>query len=529
MTRSRSRAHASFLVLLFLTGCVNTFKTVQTHALPIQGGPAQPTKTLLTPVRAHLKDGTTVVYGVGAHIDSFGIAGQGMAYPLLVDIGTLRTIPVPMDSLVALETFAERTLVGASFVTTVAATALGTIGTAALAVAIFGSCPTVYADTGAGQMLQAEGFSYAIAPLFEHRDVDPLVLRPGTDGVLRLELRNEALETHLINHIELLAVAHRSGTLVAPDQSGRVAVVGDLRPVRTAVDRVGRDLSTVVRDRDGVVFASAPATLDAANPGDLDDWIDLTADDLPPGDSFAVVLRLRNSLLNTVLLYDGMLNAQDAPDLLGVDLHRIASAVEFGEWYRRSMGMRVAVTTPGTIRGEARLPDVGPIAFREVVVVLPRPTHDAASVAVRLRFIVDNWRIDQVQFAGSVARPEPVLLPIAKVVVLRPSDTGEARSDTAARAALAAPDSRYLETLPGQRLQLEFAAAAPPVSGDSTAYLIAWQGWYREWIRAQWLSHPLRTTPFVPGDAALFAAVTRWRTRQPGFEAQFYRSSVAVQ
>ena len=31
------------------------------------------------------------------------------------------------------------------------------------------------------------------------------------DGVVRLELRNEALETHFLNHIELLSVRHAAG------------------------------------------------------------------------------------------------------------------------------------------------------------------------------------------------------------------------------------------------------------------------------------------------------------------------------
>src|SRR5678809_654746 len=77
----------------------------------------------------------------------------------------------------------------------------------------FGSCPTFYRDSAGTPVLEAEGFSYSIAPLFEARDVDRLRARPGSDGKLALEVRNEAFETHFLNHLELLeaTAAPRTG------------------------------------------------------------------------------------------------------------------------------------------------------------------------------------------------------------------------------------------------------------------------------------------------------------------------------
>src|SRR5205823_7679339 len=138
---------------------------------------------------------------------------------------------------------------------------------------IFGSCPTVYADTGTGPELQAEGFSYAIAPLLEQRDVDALRVRPDSGGVLRLELRNEALETHFINSIQLLAVPHAPGLEVIPDQANRPVAVRELIPVRSAHDRSGRDVRAMLAAPDGDLFASPPAVVDRTRVGDLDDWI----------------------------------------------------------------------------------------------------------------------------------------------------------------------------------------------------------------------------------------------------------------
>jgi hypothetical protein len=82
-------------------------------------------------------------------------------------------------------------------------------------------------------------------------------------------------------------------------------------------------------------------------------------------------------------------------------------------------------------------------------------------------------------------------------------------------------------------MTLEFddpAAAVRGQNGDSvrTSYLIAWQGWYSEWIRGRWLAEPKRTTPFVPGDSAVLAALQRWRAQQPEMERAFYASRLPV-
>jgi hypothetical protein len=489
-------------------------------------------------VKAHLLDGGTVVFRSGVEIGRGRLAGAGLYWPLLSDAPSSRTV-VPLDRVVGLETFDSRVLGAPTFVASLAATAGVTIATAGLLVAIFGSCPTVYADTGAGPVLEAEGFSYAIAPLLEQRDHDALRLRPAADGTLRLELRNEALETHHLNQVALTAVRHAAGTRVVPDQGGRPVVVGASRPLARATDRAGRDVRAPLAAADGRLFATDPRTADAARVGDLDDWLDVAADDLPPGDSVAVVLRLRNSLLNTVLLYEGMLGGRDAADWLAGDVQRIAGAVDLARWYARTMGLRATVEGApppdpgGVVPAHARLGDVAPIAFRDVAVVLPRPTRDARSVRVRLRFVADNWRIDHAVIAGAVARPTVAALPVARVVVPTPARGGGPTLDTAAVGALAEADDRYLQTLPGQRMTLEFddpAAAVRGQNGDSvrTSYLIAWQGWYSEWIRGRWLAEPKRTTPFVPGDSAVLAALQRWRAQQPEMERAFYASRLPV-
>lgn len=200
------------------------------------------------------------------------------------------------------------------------------------------------------------------------------------------------------------------------------------------------------------------------------------------------------------------------------------------------MGMHASVEgvapPSGDLRvGGARLGDVGPIAFRDVAIVLPRPTPDSKVARIRLRFIADNWRIDQALVAGTIARPVVTTLSVAQVVVATPAQGTGPVFDTAAVGAVSDADDRYLETHPGQRMTLVFRPAETrPLKGDSSwTYLIAWQGWYREWIRGSWLANPTRTTPFVPGDSAVLVALRRWSGVKKTFERQFYASRIPVQ
>lgn len=527
--------------------CINVYWKTDVRSIERSALGAGDSTTVTSPVKVHLADGSTVIFRDGALVTGDRIIGSGQSFALLQSAGVTRNM-VPMDSVVGVEAFETRLLAAPTVLVSAAATVAGAFGAALLAVAIFGSCPTVYVNTPTGLELQAEGFSYSVSPLMEHRDVDPLRVAPDADGRVRLELRNEALETHYINHIEVLAVRHATGSRVVPDQSGRPVLLDGFAAIARARDRAGRDVRADLAAPDGRLFASDSAVIAAARVGDLDDWIDLDVSGLPPGDSVAVMLRLRNSLLNTVLLYEGMLGGRDAIDWLNDGLQHIAGTVDIARWYNRTMGLRASVdgdargtNTPSS--GTVRMGDVGPIAFRDVALVLPRPPQTNGLTRIRLRFVADNWRIDEARVAGTISRPEYAVLPVDSVVVPEPAQGNGPFTDTLAVRMLADADDQYLETRPTQRMSLVFAADSAALQrqlpwpaeaaqsaqhAGATTYLLAWQGWYREWIRGAWLAEPKRDTPFVPGDEAVLTALQRWTTQKASFEREFYASKLPV-
>jgi hypothetical protein len=504
---------AGAMALLAVAGCVITWVAVEEVKPSGQG------TVVKSPLKAHMMDGSTVVFADGASVGPDVVSGLGQRFALAG--GAAATVStVPLDSVVGMESYETRTNVARTVLASAAMLATTVVATAGLAVAIFGSCPTFYSDSAGTQVLEAEGFSYSIAPLFEQRDVDRLRAGVDSDGVLRLEVRNEALETHYINHLELLQTMHSRDETVVPDEKGIPIALKDPGAAQVARDRAGRDVSFALSSADGELFTTAPVTLARADVRDLLDYIDISVPRPSTGDSVAVILRLRNSLLNTVLLYDGMLSAPGAASLdwLGRDVQKISTAIDLGKWYSRTMGMRIAVRDGGAYRDVVRFTDKGPIAFHDIAVVVPAPEPD--SVRVRLSFVSDNWRIDRLAISSSFRRPGVTRVALRTVV------GADGVADSAALTSLSNADDRYLVTSPGQRFSARFAVPAADTRSERTFFLVS-QGYYTEWVRGSWLKKSTATAkPFVPTDSALAQAIASWRTQQKSLEQRFYSTRI---
>ncbi len=471
-----------------------------------------------SPVKVHLLDGSVVVFPNGAFVTNDSVRGAGERFSVLQQsLGDVDA--VALDSTLGITHFSNRTKVGQSVVLSLVGTAAAAGLGMAAAVAIFGSCPTFYTDSSGTAVLQAEGFSYSIARLFESRDHDALRGTPQ-HGVYTIEMRNEALETHYVNHLELLVYEHAPDARALPDGRGAVTVVRSLAPPLHARDRTGRDVQTALHTIDDVAYDTPDSRMRALRSDDLMDHIDLSFGVMQE-DSVAIVMRLRNSLLTTVLFYDVMLAdaGAEAIDWVAQDLEQIGAAADIGRWYVERMGLRVLVQQGDAYVEAGRIPDAGPIAWKDVALLIP--ARRGVALNVRLEFPADSWRIDQVALAHHAERVVPVAVAPARV------RHGDNSVDARALAAIAEPDDAYLITEPGRHVFIDFDVA-PAKSGRVQSFLLASQGYYNEWIRPDWIRAG-GNTRFSANDVSLFNAMQRWQQQRAQLEQRFYTSRIATQ
>src|SRR5207245_6090920 len=100
-----------------------------------------------TPVKAHLRDGSTVLYRAGVLLARDTLRGRGVRYGLTLRDSTALSV-VPLDSVVAIESFRRATNGAPTAIVSTLATGAALLGAAVAAFVIvcsssdcFGNCP----------------------------------------------------------------------------------------------------------------------------------------------------------------------------------------------------------------------------------------------------------------------------------------------------------------------------------------------------------------------------------------------------
>ena len=514
---SRTRTTLTLAALTVVLGACVFIVSTRNHTRPLTIGTT--TYTVKSAVRAHMTNGDVVIYPGGATVTPTTVTGVGQRF----NITRTEARPAGMvstDSIVGLEAFVRYVNPQTLLYLPAGMVASGAI-TAALLLAIFGSCPTIYADSAGTQVLQAESFSYSIAPLMARRDVDLLNVRPDSNGIVRLEIRNEALETHYVDQLELLEVRHAADEIVVPAARMSPVAVRDLFSAPMVRDSRGRDVSRVLARVDDAEFASQPALVNEAAEGKAppQDYLDIAIPRtlLQERDSLALVLTMRSSLMSTVIFYEYMLARPGARSLdwLTGDLDRITSVAQLARWYTDRFGLRVLVREGNEYRQVVRLMDFGPAAWRNVAALIPPVRGD--TVHVRLAFVPDEFHIDRVALSTSFRAVRPRAVPVTRLIAA----DGKRRDD--ARDFVRSDDDRQLVTEPGTRYRTEFDVGR---SATPRTFLLAADGYYVEWLRPSWMREA-GGPPFSTATSTL-DILRSWRASKDTLEARFFRNRVPV-
>ena len=438
-------------------------------------------------LKAHMKDGSVYVLSAWqAHDSTRLVTGTGRGYAVDRSVLPDSTHALPLDSVAVFETNVTRQspTVGALAIVTGLSAAM-TLYCAANPKACFGSCPTFYVSDGTRDLLHAEGFSASIAPRLEARDVDALYRARPSGRDVRMDMVNEAYETHVVRHAKLLALPRPPGRRVFHDGAGRFFLATQPLPATRCTGGEG-DCTAIVAAFDERERTSTADSLNLAER----EVVELTfaaSAGASGGQSHGLVIASRQSLLPTYLLYQAFA-------YLGTNVSRFMTALQRGDSgtvaRTRSIadilgGIDVQVAdSAGTWRTVAGIRETGPLASDLRVVPLPGvPRGD--TVRVRLSMARGAWRVDWTALVTLEGAVEPLSLDPREVRFSRldgPSRAG--RRDDDARALLA-EGGGALVTYPGDRYTLIYR-----LPGDASGYelFLDSRGYYLEWMRDEWLA-----------------------------------------
>ncbi len=463
-------------------------------------------------LKVHMRNGDVYVLRKWS-VDEASLSGFGQRQGVDRRTSPEGTHAIPLNDIALFETNVVETSPSIA--------ALAVIGTVSVAVSVvcltnpkacFGSCPTFYAPderTGA-PVLQAEGFSDAIAPSLESSDIDALYRSSSSGGAFTLRLTNEAYETHVVKQADVLAVPRPEG--------GRVLARGDelwaaseiMAPSGCRADE--GDCLASLRAFDG------QSRLSLTDPEDLGarEHVELEFRGLAPG-RYGVVISARQSLVTTFLLYQGLAYLGDTVGSWLAAIERGDDLIRKGGrgWQAALGGIEVQIADGDGWRTVDDVYETGPIATDVHLLLLP---EGSTAERIRLRLARGNWRIDHVAMARLAGRVEPIRVrPRSITGTLGRQFAGERKAAT----------GFPIVTQPGDSYLLEYQL--PSDRGPLELFLDS-RGYYLEWMRKEWVAEqaPLRGLQMVLDPAgALRRFAPAYKRVEPEIEQMFWRSRYA--
>ncbi len=504
-----------FIIIIFLQSCFY-FHTEVSELSPEILRRLEPYR-IQSPVKVHLNNGELIVYKNGFILEYDTLYGAGIYYNTLRDTN-FQIYQYPFDHTAYYEYYTTEFEPETMIMSTPAAL----IGSSLLLIAIFGSCPTVYSFSDTGTVLEAECFSYSVAEMFEQPDLDKLNFTKQTNNRIKINLTNEALETHYIDKFNLVYVDHEKKYSAYPTDEEEIILTGDFEQNLSINDRFGTSIKQEVMFKDSLHFRTDERIVNELQNRILTDWIDIEIDIPEEKEEAALVMNYRNTLLNTILLYDVMLSSQgaEALDWIGDQTGNLWYAYNFDKWYRSHFGIHIKVFEDGEYSEVYRLGDTGPIIWHESAVKIPLP--EGKKLKLRLEFLPDNFMIDQIGLSFDLCENYDL-----KEINMCSMLNTKQKTNISTKL-MNEDDDEYFITYPGENYEIYYDVSDIP-KDKTRSFFIASDGYYIEWIRKDWIDYGAGIEPdkvFRFGDEAIKQTAVLWKQKRSTFEKHFHESKI---
>ena len=423
--------------------------------------------------KVHLKDGRLAIFK-SLIIDESKqeLSGVGTVFlPSRKQIGAANiTVVIPFENCVLVETNDYKNNNAASPILMVLVT-LGSTLPAIICItnpkACFGSCPTFYLHQNDSLVLCAEGFSSSITKSMEEIDLDNLADFEVVDSKqIRLDMKNEALETHYVRAADLIAVPKPPTGKVYKSTDDRFYLVDNL------VFPIGSETLTeeelnCFQANDNKEYSSGASRDDLTEKEEHVFEFD--------GYYNGIVVNHRQSLMSTFLMYQSMAYMGEQTGHYMAEYERLNSTIRYAvrDIYDVLGGIEVFINDGHKWVKITSIEERGPIARDTHLVKIPEEFGHVDQV--KLRMTKGLWKIDYITMGKITKELDPILIR-PEVVYYR------GQNDTIALNQLLNEDKR-LVTNPGSTYTFEYSLPEP---GSYQLFLRS-EGFYVEWMREEWL------------------------------------------
>ncbi len=432
-------------------------------------------------LKAHMHSGDVYILRDSWQLDSINslMTGKGTHYNFNRSIISEGELSFPLDSVALFESnvLLEGTEDGRKAALMVLAAVDLAMGFVCLTnpKACYGSCPTFYVNPDDNfHYADAEGFSNAILPSLEYGDVDALSNVKTTRGSFSLYMKNEALETHCLNDVRLLACPRNSGERVYQTRTNRYYKCENIVKPSRATGPEGDVLELLaLKDR-----RERYSLADAENLKSREE-IHLSFNNAEQLKEAGLLISFRQTLMTTYFIYSALgYMGDEAVDILA-GLEREGEVKEkLNSGFQKELG-EVEVHLYHPHSGEWQLQgsfyETGPIAINEQILPLVTPENSSGEIKIKLVLNKGLWRIDQVALTEIKEEVSPMAIGADAVW----------RGDKPAKELQAKlnDSSSYLISMPGEEYRFDFNL--PDSTLDYELFLYS-EGYYLEWMRHNW-------------------------------------------
>jgi hypothetical protein len=340
--------------------------------------------------------------------------------------------------------------------------------------ACFGSCPTFYINENDNfHYADAEGFSNAITPSMEYYDIDALNKMRITNNAFSITMKNEALETHCVKDVKILAYALEKGERVYQSQSNDFYLCENQYPLSYAKANEG-DITFFLKSQD----QQERYSLSDENNLSSKEEIYLTFDGVENTGNLGLIINFRQTLMTTYLFYSAM-------GYMGDNVSDVFAILETDERMRNNFdattkelgGIDCYVWNEKTNCWEkqATLNETGPIAVNKQFIPFQNIQFNSR---VKIKLVLNKglWRLDYASLTNIKKQVTPIELSPTTIY-------NKGKSDNIALGEILSPD-KYLISMPGSEYKFNFTL--PGADTEHELFLYS-KGYYLEWMREHWL------------------------------------------